>query len=276
MIELEKEKYSMLTKPLGSIKINTLFARSVVEKKVSGKIFVDNCLEPTTFYVIHPYGMTLLFGNSDNEKFNKQFVDYALNVSGERNNYEWMQASPEIWDARLRELFKDKLVTSENNSNDGNTNVIELNTRVNFKFNLDKYLSFKKEHIKERLEIVRAEENSFNEMEGSVIPSNFWDNVNDFCENGVGFSIYRNGKLAATAYSAFIFDRELELGIETIPRFRGKGLAKYVCSVLIDYCVENNYEPIWSCKYENMPSYNLAKKLGFEPTISLPFYRLII
>jgi hypothetical protein len=35
-----------------------------------------------------------------------------------------------------------------------------------------------------------------------------------------------NKKLAATAYSAFIHDNKLELGIRTIPDFRGKGFAQ--------------------------------------------------
>lgn len=88
MTELEKEKYSILIEPLKNVEINTLFARSVVENKISGKVFSDNNIEPTTFYIVHPYGMTLLFGNSDNEEFNIQFADYALNKNRERNSYE--------------------------------------------------------------------------------------------------------------------------------------------------------------------------------------------
>jgi len=274
MIELEKEKYSILLEPLKKVKINALFARSVIEKKVLGKVFVDNDIEPTTFYIVHPYGMTLLFGNSSNEEFNKQFADYALNINGVRNSYEWMQAFPQTWDRKLKDLFGDKLIKSGDNLNNDNSGIIELNTRINFKFNLGKYLSFKKEYIKEKLEIVRTDDTIFKEMKGSVVPYNFWNSADDFHKNGVGFSLFHKGKLATTAYSAFLFDNELELGMETIPEFRGKGFALYVCSALIDYCIENNYEPIWACKYENIPSYKLALKLGFEPNISLPYYRL--
>jgi len=274
MIELEREKYSILIEPLKNVKINILFARTIIKKKVLGKIFVDNNIEPTTVYIIHPYGMTLLFGNSNNEEFNKQFADYALNINGVRNSYEWMQAFPQTWDRKLKELFGDKLIKSENNLNNDNSDIIELNTRINFKFNIGKYLLFKEEYIKEKHGIVRTNETIFKEMKGSVVPSNFWNSADDFFKKGVGFSLFHKGKLAATAYSAFIFDNELELGMETIPEFRGRGFAQYVCSALIDYCIENNYEPIWACKYENIASYKLALKLGFEPTFSLPYYRL--
>jgi len=55
--------------------------------------------------------------------------------------------------------------------------------------------------------------------------------------------------LEESAYSAYIHDNYLELGIETVEEYRGKGLAQYVCSALIDYCLQNNFEPVWSCRF---------------------------
>ncbi len=274
MIELKKEKYGLVIEPLSRLKINTLFARSVVEEKVSGKIYVDHLSKPKTFYIIHPYGMSLLFGNSQNDHFNEQFADYALNKDNKRTKCEWMQALPQEWDEKLVELFGPKLVKSADNINKTTSGLIELNTRINFKFNLEKYQAFKRENIKENLDVIRTNETSFNAMTGSVIPSNFWNNAADFCKNGIGFSLFHKGSLATTAYSAFKFDNELELGMETLPNFRGKGFAQYVCSALIDYCIVYNYEPIWACKYENTASYKLAEKLGFEAVLSLPYYCL--
>jgi RimJ/RimL family protein N-acetyltransferase len=114
----------------------------------------------------------------------------------------------------------------------------------------------------------------FEEMTGTVIPSFFWNNAEDFLKNGVGYSLLYNNQLATTAYSAFIHDDMLEIGIETIPEFRGKGFAQLACSALIDYCIENNYEPVWACRLANIGSYKLALKLGFEVNIELPYYRL--
>lgn len=275
MIKLETDKYSLLEEPLKEVKINTFFARSVIEKKAKGKIFVDDKENPKTFYVVHPYGMSLLFGQSNNESFNNQFIDYCLNRNGERKAYEWMQAFPNYWDTILPKLFADKLVNSSN-SCEAQKQFIELNTRVNFKFNLDNYLDFKQNNIKQKYKIGRTDKDSFREMKGSVVPAHFWNNAEDFCKTGVGFSLYYQEKLATTAYSAFIFDKELELGMETLPKFRGKGFAQYACSALIDYCISNNYKPIWACKLENTPSYKLAQKLGFVPSLTLPYYRLAL
>jgi len=275
MIELEKEKYSLVEAPLKEVRINNLFARSVIERKVDGKIFVDDVNNPKTFYVIHPYGMSLLFGENENKEFNKQFLDYCLNRKGIRNSFEWMQAFPNSWDTTLAELFGSKLLNASD-SEEAPKEYIELNTRVNFRFDHERYLAFKHSNINEKHEIKRTDAGIFEAMTGSVVPSRFWNNADDFCKQGVGFSLFHQGKLATTAYSAFIFDNELELGMETIAEFRGKGFAQYACSALVDYCIQNDYEPVWACKLSNIPSYKLAQKIGFVPALTLPYYRLAL
>jgi RimJ/RimL family protein N-acetyltransferase len=66
----------------------------------------------------------------------------------------------------------------------------------------------------------------------------------------------------------------LEIGIETAEEFRRKGFAEIVCEAIIEYCIANKYEPVWSCRLENSGSYILAQKMGFEPIYKIPYYRL--
>lgn len=271
---LPKNKYHQLNDPIKEINFNTLFAEAVIDQKINGEIFVDDIENPKTFYVIHPYGMTLLFGESNNEIFNSEFRNYALNISKKRNKFEWMQTFPESWDHVLIQLFGDKLITSSANSEQKETGIIELNTRVNFKFNEEDFLRMKKPVVDSDITIKRTDRNVFRVMPGSVVPSCFWESEDDFLENGIGFSLFYKNKLASTAYSSCINATQLELGIETVAEFRGMGFAKYVCQALIDYCIENKFEPIWACRLENTGSYKLAQKLGFTPSLELPYYRL--
>ena len=274
MILLEKEKYNILIDPLKKVPINISFAHSVIDKDITGKVYVDNKENPKTFYIIHPYGLSLLLGNCVNTEFNNTFREYALNTSKERDTHEWMQAYPEDWDIVLNRLFENNSIKSKDNSSNKETGIIEINTRVNFKFNLTKYIDLKKKNVKNSSNIVKADRQIFNEMKGNVIPLNFWDNAEDFYDKGISFGLFYDGKLASTAFSACIQNGKIEIGIETLPEFQGKGFAIQTCSRMIDYCLENNYEPVWSCRLENTGSYKLAQKLGFEPTIELPFYRL--
>jgi len=114
----------------------------------------------------------------------------------------------------------------------------------------------------------------FGNMQGSVIPARFWNNANDFSDRAVAFSVVEGEQVAVTAFSAFVIGHQLEIGIETAEDFRGKGYALAVCSALIDYCLEHDFIPVWGCKLENTASFQLARKLGFEPTVYWPFYRL--
>jgi len=171
MTVLDKADYHKALEPLYKVTINNLFARSVVEQKVDGFVYVDNNETPSTFYVVHPYGMSLLFGRTDNIKFNLKFKDYALNINHIRNKYEWMQTFPDIWDSVLNELFKDYMIKSADNVDKRETGIIELNTRVNFKFNYEKYDSLRKElsflKLSSDFKIIRTDKRIFQDWRHS-------------------------------------------------------------------------------------------------------------
>jgi hypothetical protein len=271
---LDKSQYKILAEPLKQVKFNISFALSVIEHEVTGKVYVDSYENPKTFYVVHPYGMSLLCGDYNNNEFKRSFKDYALNTNGVRSEFEWMQVYPNTWDKTLSDLFVNLLVKEANNIDKKETGIIELNTRVNFKFNKEKYLNFKQEILPLNCTIIQTDKDVFTKMKGSVIPSNFWDSAEEFLNKGMGFSLPYNNRIASTAYSAFVHKDKLEIGIETLDEFRGKGYAYYACSALIDYCIANGYEPDWACRLENTSSYKLALKLGFEPCEEFSYYRL--
>ena len=276
MISLQKEQYSKLLEPIKSITNNNLFARAVAERVVEGEIFVDNVENPKSFYLLHPYGMSLLFGDSKNEAFNLAFKKYALNENRSRKIIEWMQVFPADWDAVLQDLLSDNLVSPSSEST--SSHAIEQNVRVNFKFNEEIFLrgTLANEKSDPAVEILRTDREAFEKMTGAVVPLNFWNDAEDFINKGVAFSLYYDGRLASTAFSAYLHDDKLELGIETYDEFKGKGLAYKACSALIEYCIENGFEPVWACKRDNVGSYQLAQKLGFENVKEISYYRLVL
>jgi len=274
MIKLEQDKYPLTSEALSKVDYNILFARAVTEGHIQGTIYADNIESPATFYIVHPYGMSLLLGSPGNNRFNLWFRDYALNKDGLRiKRPEWVQIYPLGWDQVFIDLFRDRLIKSSE-AKPSKRKVIELNTRVNFKFNREKYLEYNKPFEDPGFQIVRTDKEYFCKTNGAVVPKNFWEDAEQFYHKGIGFSLIYNNALAATAFSAFILDNKLELGIETMPDYRRMGFAQKACSALIDYCLQNQFEPIWSCRLENIGSFNLAIGLGFEPTKYLPYYRL--
>lgn len=270
MIKLEVNDYVQVVASMESLTINTLFAKAVLDHKVSGTVYVNNAKKPKVFYIAHPYGMSLLFGDTDNDRFNEALFYYLINKDKVRNHYEWLQAFPTSWNCKIEAILGSYLVKKA--STDLNT--ILQNTRVNFTFNLRKYQNLKRQlAIQEHL-IVRSTKGVLNTLPGSVLPKYFWENDDQFQNEGLGFSLIYCGEVASTAFSSCRFEKQLEIGIETLEKYWGKGFALAVCTVLIDYCIEKGLEPIWACRMENIPSYQLALKLGFTPTLFLPYYRL--
>jgi len=259
---LPPEQYDIATYPLKNVSFHNLFARSVIEKHVGGTVYVDNIETPGTFYVIHPYGMSLLFGNFNNNFVNNDLKDYLLLNNSLRNQKEWLQIYPTKYEDKI-----DKMLGETNN-------VVIKHKRVNFKLNRDKYQIFKREHLTENYNIIEVDNKAFNEIDGGVVPNKFWDKWTDFSEKGIGFSLLMAGEKISTAFSSFRHDNLLDIGVETKPEFQKRGFAKYVCSKIIDYCLINGTEPLWACQKDNYGSCNLARRLGFEPTVNLPYYEL--
>lgn len=285
MFFLKESEYNKVIEPLKKVTINKLFAIVVVERKVLGKIYVNDVENPTTFYIVHPYGMSLLFGNTENTKFNEKLSDYLLNKGNLRDKIEWLQVFPNSWCAKIELILGENLIKNDHNplmdftiNNNKPDGVIE-NTRVNFIFNRTKYARFREQLTHDSsYKIVRIDEKIYTEELGSVVAKHFWNDAVQFLRDGIGFSLLCDvdgvSVVAATAFSSFIVGDKLEIGIETKAQFRGKGFALIVCSHLIDYCLRFGFEPVWSCRLENTASYKAAQKLGFEPEKYLPYFML--
>lgn len=272
MIKLDRKDYGKALEPLARLKINTLFAQAVLHQVVDGEVYVDCAQEPEAFFISHPYRMSLLFGKAGGPKFHGELADHLTNRNGLRDKPYWLQADPEGgWTEQV-----DSILASHNAglNHDVPDREILRNSRVNFRFNPEAYKKAKELHLRHDHQAVRTTCEMFSAQPGTVVPCFFWRNEAQFLAEGAGYSAFCEGNIAATSFSAFNIGRQLEIGIETTESFRGKGYAFTVCSALIDYCLERQLEPVWSCRLENEGSYRLAQKLGFEPTLTFPYYRL--
>ena len=277
MIRLKQDKYENMLPALEKVDFNCLFAKSVAKGQAQGVIYVDKTDSPSNFYVLHSYGMSLLYGDGKNENFNSWLRNYLLNVKGDRTQIEWLQVFPNAWNAKLGFLLNGNLRIKEGVSeiiSDNSPFKIIENTRVNFKFNYNLYRLLREKINLGGYNLVETDTDLYEKMNGSVVPKAFWRTAEQFEEAGIGYSLLLDDQLVSTAYSAFIHNGKLELGIETIRAHQGKGLAAICCAALIDYSIATNFEPVWSCRLENTGSYKLAQKLGFEPISYYPYYQV--
>ncbi|WP_379315551.1 GNAT family N-acetyltransferase [Paenibacillus puldeungensis] len=278
---LEARDYKKVIPIIRTADINTMFAISVLEGKVDGTVFVDEEASPAAFYILHPYGMALLYGESSREDFYVKLAAHMLNLENARNEYEWLQVYPASLYSKIDAILGSHLIKKAPNEPykksfvpEEDKKVLEYQ-RINFAFNKEKYFAFKRDFMNKDCKIVATSEAIFNQLEGSVVPKFFWNSSSDFINNGIGYTILSEHDIpASTAFASFIIDNKLEIGIETCKENQGSGFASLVCAKLIDYCIVNGYEPVWSCNSGNLGSRKLAHRLGFEESKRIPYYRL--
>jgi RimJ/RimL family protein N-acetyltransferase len=89
----------------------------------------------------------------------------------------------------------------------------------------------------------------------------------------MGFCLVKDDDtIVSTSFAAYIDNNRIDIGIETNPEYRGQGFGALTCAAMIQYCLDNGYEPIWGCRKDNMASFRLAQKLGFKETIFHPTF----
>jgi len=276
MYTLPADEYEKVKGPLSEVPINTLFVEAVLKGDVPGTVYVDDGKNPRVFYIVHGYGMSLLFGDTGNEAFNSEFARYLMNTDKTRNTHEWMQVYPDTWASRLEDMLGDNLVKKDEKEGDGDPGRVVEFTRVNFAFDPEKYHQAAAKRDKPGYKIIPTTAEMYGEIRGSVIPRDFWKDGAQFIKAGGGYTLICDGEAASTAFTSYRIGDTLEMGIETMEKYRGRGFAFWVCAALIDYCIENNLTPDWTCRMENTGSYILAQRLGFVPIRYLHYYRLAV
>ncbi|GJM41237.1 MAG: hypothetical protein DHS20C20_15190 [Ardenticatenaceae bacterium] len=72
-----------------------------------------------------------------------------------------------------------------------------------------------------------------------------------------------HNKLVAIAQNYALTEGYGDVGVFTLPQFRGRGLAVAAAALMADWLQRNGRIPVWSCGENNQASLQVAKKLGF-------------
>jgi len=103
----------------------------------------------------------------------------------------------------------------------------------------------------------------FDSLPGRITPPFSWDNATQFMTFGHGYCIMDGDTPAAWAFTAAVSSEEIDIGVETAPGYRRRGLAALAAEAMIRYTLGRNKRPVWACSSENEASRRLAEKLGF-------------
>ncbi len=99
----------------------------------------------------------------------------------------------------------------------------------------------------------------------SWIHSN-WDSVEDFAAHGgFAFAAIHQNTLVSWSVADAIAGNRCEIGIQTLPDYRRRGLAALTTMAAVDYALANGLAEVgWHCHADNLGSIGTALKAGFR------------
>lgn len=263
------ETHDAARRALAAVPINVGFARAVLDGTAAGELWCDDPARPRAFHAIHPYGMSLVWGDGVGDAFGR--IVARVHALRERGADQWIQVEPRWqhldWDRALEAVPLDAV-------EQGSSCVTVRHVRVNFAFDADGSGARPAPEPRDAgWSSRRATAGDF-PVPGSVVPSAFWPDATAFLKHGGGVVVEKDGQVGAIAFASYRWDDHVEIGIETLPAFRRRGLAAAAAAGMVEAVLDAGLTPVWSCRAENVGSYRLAERVGFRPTAHLPYFRV--
>lgn len=227
-------------------KCGKIYPLSIAEGFQEGDIFTNSGTNYNSVLFWAHSGFAYLSG-----KFNECFLEdiCALLLNKNKSNSR-----------RFLLMTNDEFIQNYFRANEN----IVLEKRYLFEYS--KNSKFTEAAIPAGYKLKEIDEEILTKISGNISPSLFWKDLNAFLIKGKGYCITHNDDIASWAFSAAISSNEIDIGIETNPKYKQQGLGSIVAKKMIDYTINQQKNPVWACHYKNTASEKMAEKLGFVKT----------
>lgn len=218
------------------------FIHSTICGLQNGRIWTDHLENPTSAFICHDFGWSQIIG------FNDSFICDLKRFIFEEESFSSFKIRAFCPEPKHISFFRKESQEAERQQ----FRLLKLNNLNDLPggFTIKQVDKSNSEHISVRL--------------GLDFFARNWPSRASFDSCSFGFAIFnKNNEVVSVCYScACLYDIH-EIDIFTHEEYRGRGLAKIVCSHFIDFCLNHSLIPNWDCFTNNAGSMALAKRLGF-------------
>jgi len=236
---------------------------AIINGNYPGRVFVDNTSSPKTAVVWSFSRWAYIEGDYNNPQFKLSIINFIKNIiipdSG-KLDINWF------------ELYANNLPVAISILSDALSNFnCTFHYESTYELNKSKYRSFRSNYqypeglITEKIDM-------------PLISSKFKESpfVSDQFKSQftVAFALKSGDKILSQCISnGFVKDNDFMVGVDTFDQGnRCKGYATAVSVSLLDYCLENDLNPLWETTEDNIASQRLAEKLGYVKGEIYPVY----
>ena len=218
---------------------NRVYPRSIAEGFQPGDIYVNDGSCPESVFFWHYCGFGYISGKASAEIMNDICAEMISGRSGRRLVLITS-------DEEVISFFRKKDVLTDSRAEYSYHQKCAVGTIDSDRF---------------RIERIDAE--NISEIRGRIIPSFSWESPERFLKEGFGYAALDRGKVCAAAFSAAVSSDEIDIGVETLEEYRGKGLASALVNRMCEHIAGIGKKPVWAHSISNEVSVNTALKCGF-------------
>jgi len=104
-------------------------------------------------------------------------------------------------------------------------------------------------------------------------PEQMWGTKENFLARGISFCVLHDREVVAWCTPDCMAGDQIDVGIVTHRAHRRKGLGSIAVAATVEYCLQHGFAAVgWHCNAENIASWKLAEKVGFERNREYAYY----
>jgi hypothetical protein len=256
MIELPIDKFNLVSHLLDDTLAGFTYAKAVLNKNHSGRVFVNDTEKPTASFIWAPYQYSFLIGNLCDSDFVNSIINW-LNQQNQSNGYYC-------------------LVLQTNNKA---TFLTHLNDDVDELPIITKIPSKETERVCQKIcdenanikvvplsNLTSIQEKAAKELIG--IGKLCWDTYDVLITRGRGLALLVEEDVVGICVSAWVSRTEEEVWITIADNYKGNNMATILAAKFVLDSIKDGAIPIWQTTSDNLASIRVSEKLFMHQTNS--------